>query len=102
MKEFIQKILKFNVVLQTYFSCILAFLSIANTFLRGHLQSWRWKGSEMYTRTQEEKEAAYRNSKKLLLEKFWTADFPNWQKKSDDAAAEDISRSFSKALTLIS
>ena len=56
----------------------------------------------MYTRTQEEKEAAYRNSKKLLLEKFRTADFPNWQKKSDDAAAEDISRSFSKALTLIS
>ena len=56
----------------------------------------------MYTRTQEEKEAANRNYKKLLLEKFRTADFPNWQKKSDDAAAEDISQSFSKMLTLIS
>ena len=56
----------------------------------------------MYTRTQEEKEAAYRNSKKLLLKKFRTADFPNWQKKSDDTAAEDINQSFSKTLTLIS
>ena len=56
----------------------------------------------VHTSAQEEKEAAYRNSKKLLLKKFRTADFPNWQKKNDDTAAEDINQSFSKTLTLIS